>query len=353
RWFDPTANRIPAIQQDAKTIAMARTEADRATARPRVSAIIPVYNGERTIARAVASALEQDCGPIEVVVADDGSTDSTALELAQFGNAIRVLRLPHRGPASARNAAVAASHGEYLAFLDADDVWMPSKVRMLEAELDADPSIQLAFSDVIPIDDDGEPLAATFVPPQCAHAPAIEEMLARWWPILPSATMMRREAFDAIGGFDSQFDRPGYEDPLLWMLARKRGAFAYVGRPLVFYRETPFLERMEKYARGFALFGRRVRAHFGEAGEELRRELVAAHVSALGHEGIMAMAYRDMRRARRAFRCALRYAPLNGRSAARLTRTYLPAAMAAALSGDGHRSAYAAAPRARDFQAEG
>jgi glycosyltransferase involved in cell wall biosynthesis len=353
RWFDPTHNRrsgesplgSEAIGNAASVSALVRPEC--ASAAPRVSAIIPVHNGAATISRAVASALSQDFGPIEVIVADDGSTDSTPEALARFGHAISVLTLPKGGPAAARNAAVAASHGEYVAFLDADDAWMPSKIHVLAQALDRDRLAPLAFSDLIPMDDDGDPIADSLMPAQCAHAPAMEEMLARWWPILPSAVMMRREAFDACGGFDAAFERPGYEDPLMWMLARERGAFVYVDRPLVFYRATPFLDRMEKYARGFRIFSGRVRAHFGAAGDSLVRELVGAHVSALGHEGVMAMAAGDMRRARRAFRCALRYSPRHTRSAARLMRTFLPPGIAAALSGSALRNARAAAPLRR------
>ncbi|MBE3604183.1 glycosyltransferase family 2 protein, partial [bacterium] len=95
----------------------------------RVSAVIPVYNGAATIARAVASVLAQRYdGAVETIVVDDGSTDSTRAILAGFGDHIRTIHQPNRGPAAARNVGARLAAGEYLAFLDADDEWMPEKL---------------------------------------------------------------------------------------------------------------------------------------------------------------------------------------------------------------------------------
>ena len=94
---------------------------------PLVSVIIPVYNGERFIRDALASVLAQDYAPIEVIVADDGSTDGTREASAALPG-VRILALAHGGVSRTRNVAVAESHGEWLAFLDADDEWLPGKV---------------------------------------------------------------------------------------------------------------------------------------------------------------------------------------------------------------------------------
>ena len=99
-------------------------------ARKTVSVIIPVFNGERTIAAAIDSALAQEFGgEIEVMVVNDGSTDATATVLEAYRGRVTVLDRVNGGPAAARNAGVRASHGEYLAFLDADDIWLPGKLR--------------------------------------------------------------------------------------------------------------------------------------------------------------------------------------------------------------------------------
>jgi glycosyltransferase involved in cell wall biosynthesis len=102
--------------------------------RPLLSVVIPSWNRSRLVCDAVQSALIQRTGQVEVIVVDDASTDDTAEELARrFGSLIRMLRLPdRRGAGAARNAGVAVASGEYLAFLDSDDIWLPGK---LDAEL--------------------------------------------------------------------------------------------------------------------------------------------------------------------------------------------------------------------------
>jgi glycosyltransferase involved in cell wall biosynthesis len=110
-----------------------------AAARKTVSVIIPVFNGEATIAAAIDSAIAQEFGgDLEVIVVNDGSTDSTSSVLDAYRGRVTVLDRVNGGPASARNAGVLASHGEYVAFLDADDIWMPGKLEKTLAALDSD-----------------------------------------------------------------------------------------------------------------------------------------------------------------------------------------------------------------------
>ena len=107
----------------------------------KVSVIIPVYNGAATIGRALASVFAQTFTDYEIVVVNDGSTDDTASVLAGYGDKIRTILLTNSGPSAARNAGVSASSGEYLAFLDDDDEWMPRKLELsipvLDRELSA------------------------------------------------------------------------------------------------------------------------------------------------------------------------------------------------------------------------
>src|SRR5579862_1320744 len=101
-----------------------------AVAMAKVSVIIPVYNGAATIGRALASVFAQTFTDYEIVVVNDGSTDDTASVLAGYGDRIRTILLSNSGPSAARNAGVSASSGEYLAFLDDDDEWMPRKLEL-------------------------------------------------------------------------------------------------------------------------------------------------------------------------------------------------------------------------------
>ncbi len=108
---------------------------------PLVSAIVPVLDGERTLAEAVESILGQAHPGLEVIVVDDGSTDGTAAVAARFGERIRYLRQENRGPAAARNAGIAMARGSAIAFLDADDLWPEGKLEAQVPPLADDPSV--------------------------------------------------------------------------------------------------------------------------------------------------------------------------------------------------------------------
>ena len=95
---------------------------------PLISAVIPVYNGEAFVADAIRSVLAQTYPRVECVVVDDGSHDRTAEVIRSFGDVVRYLWKPTGGVASARNAGVSAARGEYVAFVDADDTWLPEKL---------------------------------------------------------------------------------------------------------------------------------------------------------------------------------------------------------------------------------
>jgi glycosyltransferase involved in cell wall biosynthesis len=113
---------------------------------PLVSVIVPAFNGERYVGEALQSALAQDYANKEIIVVDDGSTDSTPRILSSFGRQIRVFRQYNAGAAAARNAAIAQARGEYFAFLDADDVWLPQKLTAQIAYLESHPDIGMVYS---------------------------------------------------------------------------------------------------------------------------------------------------------------------------------------------------------------
>jgi glycosyltransferase involved in cell wall biosynthesis len=276
----------------------------------RVSIIIPTYNSAATLARALDSALAQRFdGAAEVVVVDDGSTDSTPAVLSAYASHIKTVRQRNRGVTAARNAAVAAACGIYVAFLDADDVWMPDRLAKTVALLDADEEVALAYSDVVPVDQKGEQLAAGFVNADAAHAPSMEELLNRWWPILPSAVTMRRDVYNNCGGFDERFKGAGGFAEYLWIRARESGRYCYVPEPLVIYCLTPFVERMHKYASGYKVYQQLLSQRYGLVGQQHIRRNAQLYAWLLTLRGIRCLAERDIAGARRAALCALRYWP--------------------------------------------
>ena len=116
-------------------------------ARPGLSScIIPVFNGERYLSEALNSVIAQSYHDLEIIVADDGSTDGTAGVVASYGERVRYIRQLNLGPAAARNLGVSIAQGEYLAFLDADDLWHPEKLMQQVARLQERPQIDFCFT---------------------------------------------------------------------------------------------------------------------------------------------------------------------------------------------------------------
>jgi glycosyltransferase involved in cell wall biosynthesis len=113
-----------------------------------VSVIIPVYNGQRYLAEAIESVLAQIYRRIEIIVVDDGSTDRTADVAGFFSGTVRYHWQSNSGSAAARNRGVQESRGSFLAFLDADDLWVKEKVSRQMAALSADPALDMVFGHV-------------------------------------------------------------------------------------------------------------------------------------------------------------------------------------------------------------
>jgi glycosyltransferase involved in cell wall biosynthesis len=113
------------------------------SSKPLISVIVPVHNGEDFLEDAVASIHRQDYCPLEIVIIDDGSTDGTAGLAATLGNDIHWIYQQHRGPSAARNAGIVMSHGEFIAFLDADDLWPPGKLQAQVELLLASPAADI------------------------------------------------------------------------------------------------------------------------------------------------------------------------------------------------------------------
>jgi glycosyltransferase involved in cell wall biosynthesis len=227
----------------------------------RISVIIPVFNGERTIRAAIDSALAQDFDGKEIIVVDDGSTDSTRRILESYGSQIKFITQSNRGVSAARNACVAASSGKYIALLDADDTWLPNKLARTVSRLDANPDAALAFSDFISVDRFGVQGSASCL----GKAPSMQELMTRAWGILPSTVVMRRSVLDKIGGFCEEFKGSGGgDDTYIWILTRECGEFEYVAAPLATYRTSDASSMADKYAAGQDVFVRLIRARYGE-----------------------------------------------------------------------------------------
>lgn len=171
-------------------------------ARPLVSVVIPVRNGQDFLEEAVASALAQTYGNLEHIVVDDGSDDSSAdLIRDRFGAQVSVLRTSARGVSAARNAGVRASRGSYVAFLDADDVWLPDKVDRQVERFRAKPELGACYGAAQVVNRALVPVGRLDAP---SGARALRQTLLMEHPYAPgpSSAMFRREVLTAVGLFD-------------------------------------------------------------------------------------------------------------------------------------------------------
>ena len=130
-------------------------------ANPLISVIIPVYNGERYLVEAIESALAQSWRPIEIILIDDGSTDGSAALARRFAPEVKYEFIDHAGAGAARNRGVALAGGDYLAFLDADDLWTKRKLESQMAVFNSPnpPDLLLGFVEHFISPDVGSPLA--------------------------------------------------------------------------------------------------------------------------------------------------------------------------------------------------
>lgn len=183
--------------------------------RPTVSVIVPAYNAEATLARAIDSVLAQTFDDWELIVVDDGSTDATEAVARSYEPRVTVLRRPHLGPGPARNAGVQASRGAWLAWLDADDVWYPTKLERQISVARQDAEIEFVTANYRYIDADGHDLGTGFarvgwlcerIARQAANGTLIFDrsdvpQFLREGFGATITMMLSRSLFDRVGGF--------------------------------------------------------------------------------------------------------------------------------------------------------
>ena len=174
--------------------------------KPLVSVVIPAYNAGAFIDASVGSALNQSVGDVEVIVINDGSTDDMADRLRAWNDPrLSVITQANQGLASALNTGIQAARGTYIGFLDADDVWLPSKLEHHIRVHQERPDIDVTFSWVDAIDVCGKPIRIPC--PRWRGTVSLPQLLADYMVRTMSAVVIRREAAELAGGFDSSLVR--------------------------------------------------------------------------------------------------------------------------------------------------
>lgn len=196
-----------------------------------VSVIIPTYNRETTLPRALKSAFAQKGVFYEVLVVDDGSTDGTAKwvqEMAQRRSDVRYLYESNQGPAATRNVGIREARGEFIAFLDSDDEWLPGKLARQLRFFKENPDYLVCQTEEIWIRNGRRVNSMT------KHKKFGGWIFEKSLPLTlvsPSAVMMRRKFFDEVGLFDESF--PACEDYDLWLRASLFLPFGLIEKPYV------------------------------------------------------------------------------------------------------------------------
>ncbi|MFN8589299.1 MAG: glycosyltransferase family A protein [Candidatus Eisenbacteria bacterium] len=238
------------------------------------SVVVPVRDGLPDVLEAVESALAQSCAPREIVLVDDASSDGSGDEVERrFAGRVRVLRGRRGSAGAARNAGWRAATSEWVAFLDADDLWMPDKLETVAARLAEAPEADWCFSDGAFRTLDGRMHASWFALYADVAEPWCGRPLAQLFEvnfILTSSVVVRRAALEATGGFDESLSHA--EDLDLWIRLARRGPATLSRRSLVRYqhREGGLTRQTENRLRGGAtLFARLAADHALDP--ELRR----------------------------------------------------------------------------------
>jgi len=198
---------------------------------PVASVIIPTFNRRALVAEAIESVLAQREADFELIVVDDGSTDGTEAALAPLRDRFRLLRQANRGVSAARNAGARIARGQWLAFLDSDDLWLPDKLGTQMAFLRAHAEVRICQTGEIWIRNGVRvnPCNHHRKPDGDVFLPSLHRCL-----VSPSAVVLRRDLFEAAGGFDESL--PACEDYDLWLRLAWRTAVPLIDRPLVIKR---------------------------------------------------------------------------------------------------------------------
>jgi glycosyltransferase involved in cell wall biosynthesis len=221
------------------------------------SVIIPTYQCAQFIVEAIESVLAQTYKACEIIVVDDGSKDDTLRVLEHYQDRIVLISQENKGLPAARNVGIKASQGEFIAFLDADDVWLPDKLEKQIPLFQQNNEVGLVCSDIYYFDDVGKKSFTAFeqVPPRAGSVS--ETIFVRSFIPMPSV-VVRRKCFDEVGFFDETLR--SCEDLDMWLRVSKIWKVDFVNQLLACYRlrpgqlsenveimKTTLLSVMEKY----------------------------------------------------------------------------------------------------------
>ncbi|MGR3310382.1 MAG: glycosyltransferase [Candidatus Brocadiales bacterium] len=278
---------------------------------PRVSVIIPTYNSATFLPEAIESVFAQTYKDYEIIVIDDGSTDNTKEVLNPYFDKIKYIYQQNHGAGSARNTGIKHSQGEYIAFLDADDIWLPEKLHIQANYLDNNPEIAMVYSQCLQVSTDGR---LTKKRSRDRNLPSGEvfNILFLHNFVFTSTVVVRNRVLSAIGLFDESFTIS--QDRDLWL--RVAGEFKVSGihKPLCKYRNAG--GSLSKNREILFEEKRRVIEKHYKLSKDLGRPIAPAlYKKALARllyrVGNLHLAQGDKKKALEKFSLSLKYSPFN------------------------------------------
>jgi glycosyltransferase involved in cell wall biosynthesis len=290
---------------------------------PRVSVVIPTYNAAAMVKEAIESVLAQTYADFEVVVMDDGSTDDTESVVRQFGDRIRYFKQENRGVSAARNAGINKSLGDYVAFLDSDDLWLPDKLTEQIPLLEADPKLGLVYCDWAVMSGEAV-LQSSYLEDLPAASGYVFDELIQSGFILTSGVVLRRACLDDVGAFDKSLAIA--QDYDLWLRISYRWKVQLVDQRLFTKRSCngSLSSNLKKTAlERIALFQKTLKElqDMTPRSRKLVRHQLALNFWDVGYDEFDGLSLRE---ARKNFVSSLGYDWTNTKVLAYLAATYLP-----------------------------
>ena len=279
--------------------------------RPKVSVLIPAFNAEEFIGEAIYSVLKQDFQDFELIVINDGSDDNTAkIVLGISDNRIRLINQANVGHCCARNRGIKESIGEYIAFLDADDVWSPYKLGKQVSLLDEKSEYGMIYSRGKVINAQGDYLRPFAVPGFEGYI--LDKLLFNASLIHSSSVIIRKKIIDVLGAFDEKLR--SYEDWDLWLRVAVRYHIGFINEPLFLLRVTKSGNSARKCREQFFIedllfiINRVFEQHEVKMRIKSMKPLVLSNAYKM--EGFRNMYFYQMRKARQYFLQSIKHNPL-------------------------------------------
>ncbi|MDJ0508850.1 MAG: glycosyltransferase family A protein [Crocosphaera sp.] len=203
----------------------------------KVSIVIPAYNAMRYLPETLDNVLQQTYEAFEVIIINDGSTDNIKEWFTSIlDNRVRLISQQNKGLAGARNTGIENAKGDYIAFLDADDLWEPTKIEKQVKLLDNNPKVGLIYTGVAIIDSDGIRTGRIFQ--EDFEGYIWKELTQKNFVGCGSVAMVRKECFEQVSNFDQNLGS-FVEDWDMWLRIAVEYPFKVIKEPLVYYRQHP------------------------------------------------------------------------------------------------------------------